>query len=438
MAEATVTIERMCYGGAGFGRVEGKACFVPLTAPGDQARVRVVKEKRSFLEAELVELIQASELRVDPLCPVFGLCGGCQWQQLPYREQLKQKGEIFSGNLSRIGRVQSDGILPVSPSPSEYGYRSRIQLKLARINGGVAVGFHQSGSHDVVDIGAGCAIADPLLNRILGELRPLLESLPEADRIPQIDLSMGDDGEAIAVFHFGAKSTGKLLSLLLERRGEIPSVTGLFVKSRATKELEQAFGVDSLSYGIPAGLFPGAREMRLSFSRGGFSQVNYAQNLQLIKTVGEWGDFKGSERVLDLYCGNGNISLPIAPCVAEVVGIEGYAPSIADARGNAAANGIANSSFQVSDASLALRRLAKRGERFDVVLLDPPRGGAEAAAEIAALRPEKILYISCDPATLSRDLAAICEKGYRVARSQPVDMFPQTYHLESVTELQRL
>jgi 23S rRNA (uracil1939-C5)-methyltransferase len=438
MAEATVTIERMCYGGAGLGRVDGKACFVPLSAPGDQARVRVVKEKRSFLEAELIELIQASELRVDPVCPAFGLCGGCQWQQLPYHEQLKQKAEIFSGNLSRIGRVQSDGILPVAASENRYGYRSRIQLKLARSGGRLVLGFHKTGSHDVVDLGAGCPIADPLLNRISAELRPLLESLPEGDRVPEIELSMGDDGEAIAVLHFGGKSTGKFSSLLLERRAELPSVTGLFVKSRAGKDMERVFGVESLSYKIPDALFPGAREMRLRFSRGGFSQVNYAQNLQLIKRVGEWGDFRGSERVLDLYCGNGNISLPIAPCVAEVVGIEGYAPSIEDARRNAAANTVSNATFEVSDASLAVSRLVKRGERFDVVLLDPPRAGAEAAAGIAQLKPEKIIYVSCDPATLSRDLAALCEKGYRVTRSQPVDMFPQTYHLESVTELQRL
>ena len=177
--------------------------------------------------------------------------------------------------------------------------------------------------------------------------------------------------------------------------------------------------------------------MRLSFGRGGFSQVNYLQNLELIRTVWQWGGFTGTQRVLDLYCGNGNISVPIAPYVGELVGVEGYAPSIRDAVANAAANGVANASFQVSDASLAVRRLAGQGERFDVVILDPPRGGAESAGEIARLGADKIIYVSCDPATLSRDLALICERGYRVTRSQPVDMFPQTYHLESVTELTR-
>ena len=438
MAEVLVTIERMCYGGAGFGRVAGKACFVPLTAPGDQARIRVVKEKRSYLEGELLELTEASPLRVEAPCPYFGVCGGCNWQHLSYEEQLKQKGEIFAGSLSRIGHLQSDNLLPVAGSDSRFGYRSRIQLKLGSTQGAQALGFFRTGSHQVVDIAAsGCAIADPLLNRIASEFRPLLVGLPELESITQIDLAMGDDGQSVAVMHFTGKSPVRLIERLLAVRGQLPSVSGLFVRSGAKARIDRVFGVDALSYGIPAGLFPGSREMRLRFGRGGFSQVNYRQNLELIRTVWQWGGFTGTERVLDLYCGNGNISVPIAPYAAEVVGVEGYAPSIEDALANAAANGVSNASFRVSDASLAVRRLADKGERFDLVILDPPRAGAEAAGEIARLGPAKIIYVSCDPATLARDLALLCDRGYRVARSRPVDMFPQTYHLESVTELVR-
>ena len=436
MAEASVTIERMCYGGAGFGRVEGKACFVPFTAPGDRARVRIVKEKRSFVEAELLELESPSPLRVEPPCPFFGSCGGCDWQHLPYEEQLKQKGEIFAGNLSRIGRLQGDFLLPVAGSPRQYGYRSRIQLKLARRKGAPALGFFRTGSHDVIDLGeVGCAISDPVLNRIYFEFRPLLARLPDLEAIPQIDLSLGDDGQSIAIVHFSGKSPAKLMELLDAARPELPSLHGLFLRSGGKAKLERIFGIDSLSYAIPAGTFPGSRDMQLRFGRGGFSQVNYQQNLELIRTVWQWGGFSGSERVLDLYCGNGNITVPIAPYVAEVLGVEGYAPSIEDARANAAANGVANASFLVSDATQAVQRLARQGERFDLVILDPPRGGAEAAGEIAVLEAEKIIYVSCDPAPLSRALAQLCDRGYRVARSKPVDMFPQTYHLESVTEM---
>lgn len=437
MGEAVVAIERMCYGGAGFGRVDGKACFVPLTAPGDLVRIRVVKEKRSFLEGELLELLEPSPFRVAPPCPVFGSCGGCDWQHLPYPEQLKQKGEIFADNLSRIGKVPKETVLPVAPSPACYGYRSRVQIKLSGRGGKLSLGFFKSGSHEVVDFGAGCPLASPLLNRVSSEFRALLPGLPQVDRIAQIDLAMGDDGLSVAILQFKGSDPKGVVERLAARRQELPSVSGAFVTNGDRGELLRAFGVDSLSYGIPALLFPGSREMRLSFSRGGFSQVNYLQNLELIRTVWEWGALKGSERVLDLYCGNGNISVPVAPYAAEVVGVEGYAPSIADALANAESNAVGNASFQVGDAAQAVRRLAKRKERFDLVILDPPRGGAEAAADIALLAPEKIIYVSCDPATLSRDLAILGGTGYRVTRSRPVDMFPQTYHLESVTELVR-
>jgi len=437
MAELLVDIETMCYGGAGLGRVEGKACFVPLTAPGDRARVRVVKEKRSYLEAELLELVVPSPLRVEPPCPVFGACGGCHWQHLPYEEQLRQKGEIFAGTLSRIGKLSSDLLLPVAPSPDRFGYRSRIQLKVGRVKEAPVLGFYRTASHQVIDLTAGCAIAAPLLNRMLAEFRALLPRLASWQGIGQIDLAMGDDGESIAVVHCVAGAAAALTKALTVESAALPSVTGLFVNSGSKSRLQRVFGIDSLSYRIPGGLFPGGRELRLRFARGGFSQVNYRQNLELIRTVVQWGGFTGRERVLDLYCGNGNVSLSVAPLVAEVTGVEGYAPSIEDARANAAANGIANALYRVSDAALAVRQLAGEGERFDLVVLDPPRGGAESAGELADLNPAKIVYVSCDPATLARDLGLLAQRGYRVTRTRPLDMFPQTYHLESVTELVR-
>lgn len=438
MSEAELCIERLCYGGAGFGRLEGKACFVPFSAPGDRVRVRIVKEKRSFLEGELLELPVPSPLRIAPACPLFGSCGGCNWQHLPYAEQLKQKGEIFGDSLRRLGRVEEDCLHPVAPSAQQFGYRSRIQLKLSRKGGVTALGFFKGGSHEVVDAPQGCAIAHPLLNRMSAEFRALLGRLPELAAVSQIDLAMGDDGASVALLHLDAKDPAPLAAALAGAAGELPSVSGLFLRLGAKSRIEKVFGVESLSYAIPAGLFPGSRPMRLSFGRGGFSQVNYPQNLQLIRSVFEMAQLTGTERVLDLYCGNGNISVPIAPFVSRLLGIEGYAPSIADALANAAANGVSNASFQVSDAALAVGRLAARGERFDLVILDPPRSGAESVGEIARLAPKSIIYVSCDPPTLSRDLALLGDKGYRVVSSQPVDMFPQTYHLESVTLLKRL
>ncbi|QWV95343.1 23S rRNA (uracil(1939)-C(5))-methyltransferase RlmD [Geomonas oryzisoli] len=437
MAEPVVVIESLCYGGAGFGRVEGKACFVPCTAPGDRARIRVVKEKRSFLEGELVELLEPSDLRVVPPCPVFGACGGCDWQFLPYPEQLQQKGTIFADTLARIGKVPREKVLPVAAAPEPFGYRSRVQVKVSVVAGAVQMGFFRTGSHDVVDFGAGCPLANPQLNRMAAEFRAILPGLPQFELIHQIDLSIGDTGEGIAIVHSRGGAGGRLIEALARERSQLPSVAGAFLRSGQKGDLAKVFGIEALSYRIPAGLIPGSKELTLRFGRGGFSQVNYPQNLELIRTACGWAGLTGKERVLDLYCGNGNISLPLALQAAEVLGIEGYAPSILDAAANAEANGIGNATFQVSDAAQAVRRLVKRKERFDLVVLDPPRGGAEAAAELAALAPAKIIYVSCDPATLARDLASLGSNGYQVTRSKPVDMFPQTYHLESVTELVR-
>lgn len=438
MADQIVRIESLCYGGAGFGRMDGKACFVPFTAPGDVAKVRVTKEKRSFVEAELLELIEPSGLRVAPLCPVFGVCGGCDWQFLPYAEQLKQKGSIFADTLARIGKVAREKVLPVAGAPAPYGYRSRIQVKLRAAKGDVRLGFFRTGSHDIVDFGAGCPLASELLNRMAAQFRALIPGVPQFAAVSQLDLSIGDNGEGIAILHCRGEQAGELVQSLAEKGSLLPAVSGAFVRSGPKGELVKAFGIESLSYGIPAGIAPGSRELRLRFGRGGFSQVNYEQNHELIRTVCEWAELNGTERVLDLYCGNGNISIPLALLAREILGIEGYAPSIADAVANAAANGIENAEFQVGDVAQAVRRLAKRKERFDLVVLDPPRGGAEAAAEVAQLAPAKIIYVSCDPATLARDLAQLESNGYQVTRSKPVDMFPQTYHLESVTELVRL
>jgi 23S rRNA (uracil1939-C5)-methyltransferase len=437
MAEAEILIEKLCYGGAGLGRLEGKACFVPFSAPGDRVRFQVVKEKKSFIEGKLLSVCEPSTQRVAPTCPVFGTCGGCDWQHLPYPEQLRHKGEIFADALRRTGRVTGEVVQPVLASPSQYGYRTRVQLKVAHQGGAVQLGFFQAGSHQVVDIPFGCAIADPLLNRIAAEFRVILPALSGRAALSQIDLSLGDDGASIAVLHAEESHAAVLNRDLQAVRASLPTVTGLYLRTGSKSRIEQVFGIDALSYRIPAALLPGSPQRTLHFGRGGFSQVNYPQNLALISTVHRMAQLAGSERVLDLYCGNGNFSLPLAHFAAEIVGVEGYAPSIEDARRNARDNGIHNVSFLVSDVAAAVRRFAAAGERFDLVLLDPPRSGAESAAHLADLGADTIIYVSCDPPTLARDLAQLTERGYRVVTSQPVDMFPQTYHLESVTLLRR-
>jgi 23S rRNA (uracil1939-C5)-methyltransferase len=216
-------------------------------------------------------------------------------------------------------------------------------------------------------------------------------------------------------------------------------VTGVFLQSGRKSSLLRVWGEGMVAYGVPVAADDGGACMELHFRCGGFSQVNYDQNRLMIRTVLDWSGLKGNERILDLYCGNGNFSLPLSRSCAEVVGMEDYRDSVEDAVFNGDMNGIRNARFMARDTASGLRELIDAGESFDQVLLDPPRTGArEAVHLIPALGPEKIIYVSCDPSTLARDLSILYGKGYRVAASRAIDMFPQTYHIESVTLLTKV
>jgi 23S rRNA (uracil1939-C5)-methyltransferase len=438
MGELIVKIDKMAFGGSGFGHIDGKACFVPFTAPGDLARITVKIEKRSYLEAELTEILEPSQLRVEPPCPVFGSCGGCNWQHLSYPGQLSAKEEIFADILWRSGRVPRDRIEPVTAAPEPYGYRSRIQLKVRFAEGLLHIGFYRAGSHLVVDIPGRCAIADPRINALIDELLRMLTLAPEPDNIPQIDAAIGDDGCLELVFHYIGNRRDETSGYLANNFSAL-GVDTVFLQTgrKATLEKIGKSNFETLTYTVPDPYSPDSRGYRLEFSNGGFSQVNYRQNLKLIETVCNWAALTGRERVLDIFCGNGNFSLPLSGKAANLLGVEDYGPSITSARRNCSANGVSNAAFECMDALAAIDRLVSRSETFDLVLLDPPRTGArEAVAKIPALRPRRIIYVSCDPATLARDIAILKKSGFDVVKSRPVDMFPQTYHMESVTLLE--
>ena len=439
MEERIVEIEKMAFGGAGFGHLEGKACFVPFTAPGDVAKIRLKVVKRSYLEGELLDLLEPSKRRATPPCPVFGSCGGCNWQHLPYSDQLRAKEEIFAEILWRSGRVERNLIEEIAPAPEPFGYRSRIQLKLRFIAGELHMGFYRAGSHFVVDLPGRCAIAHPRINGVIGELKRLLPLSPEADKIPHIDAAVGGDGALELVIHYIGGNREELARFFRANRLSL-GADGIFLQTGRKTTLEEIGEGDfhALTYMVPDPSSPGSPGYRLSFSNGGFSQVNFTQNLFLIETVCAWAGLTGSERVLDIYCGNGNFSLPLSGNAAYLLGVEDYGPSIASAVENCEANGVKNATFECCDALSAIDRFVSRDETFDLVLLDPPRTGArEVVAKIPALGPRSIIYVSCDPATLARDIGILKKSGYEVDKIRPVDMFPQTYHVESVTLLKR-
>ncbi|HKL48874.1 MAG TPA: 23S rRNA (uracil(1939)-C(5))-methyltransferase RlmD [Desulfuromonadales bacterium] len=429
MTETTINIDSLANGGNGVGRMDGKAVFVPFTAPGDRARITLVRQKKNYAEGELVDLVRPAVQRRPPACPVFGRCGGCQWQHLAYAEQMQWKAEIFAQTLQRQAGVDADLLRPPVSAPDEWHYRSRVQFKCRQTKDGFVIGFYRRRSHFVIDV-EHCPIASAEINRVLSVLRRELPQLCDPDHIPQVDVSEGDGGAVRIVLRYRGREQGRMveeLASLSEKAG-----AAVFLQFGRHKGLRRVSGSRYLVV-IPQ-RHP---ELKLRYAAGGFAQVNLDQNRKLVEAVTRAFSFKGDERVLDLFCGMGNFSLPLALHVREVVGVEESTESIRCGRKNARDNGIGNVVFHERPAKGALVDLGSK-DPFDLVLLDPPREGAwDVVREIISVQPSHILYVSCDPSTLGRDLNLLLQNGYRLIQSTAFDLFPQTHHTESLSILQK-
>ncbi len=427
-------IDRLAFGGSGICRIDGKVCFVPFSCPCDEVRLKITSQKKSYNIAEIIELVSPSPARVEPECALFGSCGGCSWQHVSYQLQQEQKRQIFADTLWRGARVAGELIKDVVAAPLFYGYRSRVQFKVSNRHGKLQIGFFRHGSHVVEDAALGCPVAAPQINELLKSFRALLPQFPDLDGVAQISIDTGENGAAVVLYYSG-NDTGSARSFLVDHSGDVPTCTALFLQSGRSPRPELLWGTGEIGYTMP-GRTDDEKSTFLIYRPGGFAQVNQRQNIALLAIIRRLGNFSSTESLLDLYCGNGNFSIPLAADVASVVGIEGFEDSINSAELNRVANAVSNAEFICLDVSRGLKRLTGEGRTFDAVLLDPPRSGAgDAVSEIASLAPGRIIYVSCDPGTLARDCSVLETHGYSVAESVPVDMFPQTYHLESVTLL---
>jgi 23S rRNA (uracil1939-C5)-methyltransferase len=407
---------------------------VPFSCPGDEVRLTITSQKKSYCTAQISELISPSHSRTVPVCPIFGSCGGCSWQHINYEVQLEQKRQIFADILWRGARVGGELIRGVVAAPASYGYRSRVQFKVSVSHGTPLIGFFRQGSHTVEDAVEGCPVAVPQINEVLKCFRAVLPLFSELEAIPEISIDAGEH-ELIAVVHYNGKDIRKISSFLLERSSDLMPCTGLFLHTGQKSLLKRLWGDGEISYIMPE-REPDNKSYLLTYQSGGFAQVNQSQNVALLSVIRQLGNLTGTENLLDLYCGNGNFSIPLAADVASVIGIEGSKDSIISAEMNRAANDVLNAEFICDSVTNGLRQFLRDGRTFDVVLLDPPRTGAgDAVPDVSRLNPDRIIYVSCDPSTLARDCALLAGKGYSVAESVPLDMFPQTYHLESVTLL---
>jgi 23S rRNA (uracil1939-C5)-methyltransferase len=422
-------IDSLAFGGNGVARCDGRVIFVRGAVPGDLVWVRVLREKKRYAEAEAVSFDRLSPVRCQSLCPVFGECGGCQWQMLPYTAQLEHKTHIFRDILARQSGVAEEQILPILESPIVWNYRCRMQFKCElQADARLAIGFFRPGSHQVVNIDS-CPVAAPVFNRLLPLVRSLSQHTVFAAQISQIDMESGDAEEVRLVFHYAGADLKGLSQCLRPLLGD-PSLS-LYVQQGRKSALHHLGGPRDLKFTVDS------PALELSYGAGGFSQVNLVQNRRMVAEALRMVDVQADWRVLDLYCGMGNFSLPFASRVDRVVAVEEFSGSVKQGTFNARRNQIENIEF-VSRSAAGAYAAFSADAGFDLVILDPPRRGArEVIADLVVQKAPRLLYVSCDPMTLVRDLKELLTGGYRLVESRPIDMFPQTWHLESLTFLVR-
>jgi 23S rRNA (uracil1939-C5)-methyltransferase len=432
-----VKIDRLAHLGAGVGRVDNLVIFIPFTAPGDTVIARVTHKKRHYLQGEITEIVSQSPLRNPAPCDVFGTCGGCHWQHLPYRSQLELKEETFRDLLRRIGKIESIEQLPTIPSPREYSYRCRIQVHAEYRVPQYALGFFKEASHELIQFQY-CHISTPLINSVLQGFRQFLNLWVPKPTIQRIDLNVSvDDEKVIATLHVSPHFIGEGRTIFRNPQAIHPQLMGIAIvgqRKEKRSSLEIGETVAKYSWNSPRGIKVRYRVRPLSFF-----QVNAEQNHRLIHTVLELAEMRGDERVLDLFCGVGNFTFPLSLKALYTVGIDENPWAIRDARSIRKLNPIRELDFLCMNVQAALETRPKKIFRPDIIVIDPPRAGCgQIIKPIVELGASKIIYISCDPGTLARDLNLFQLGGYIPVRTQLIDMFPQTYHIESVTQLRRI
>jgi 23S rRNA (uracil1939-C5)-methyltransferase len=423
----TLEIEKMVYGGRGMGRIDGKVVFVPFTAPGDRVQVEVVREKKDYMEAVPKTVEEESPLRVKPFCGLFGKCGGCQYQHISYPHQLKLKEKEVKESLLHLKGEKDFEAVPAIPSSHDRGYRIRAQFKGGPKNKNEVLGFYGMNSHQLVEVRE-CPLLHPLANEILRGLQNWLGKEREFS-VRNADIQVSPDENKGVV---RLQVEGHYNSRTAEIAGkEIPRVKGVFLAGK--KNISR--GEPRLLYRCPENF--GKRSLQIQADYDSFTQVNPYQNWNLIERVVEWADLSGREKVVDLFCGSGNLTLPLAQRALKAWGVDQDERAVKRARENARNNQLDNCLFIPATASAGISRILAETNSVDVVVLDPPRAGAKDVIDgLALLRPRKIIYVSCEPPTLARDLRRLGEMGFRLNRIQPLDMFPHTYHIEVIAELE--
>ena len=427
-----IQILDLSHDGRGVARREdGKAVFVAGALPGETVLAEPTARSRRFDEARTLEVLTASPERVPPRCPHFGTCGGCVLQHLAEDRQIVAKERVLLENLERIGKVAPGRVLEPLTADS-WGYRRKGRFSVRRVNrkDKTLVGFREQDPRFVADLGQ-CHTVIPQIGMKIQALAALVDGLQAREQIPQIEFIAGDDAIALTVRHLAPLDEADRAALAAFGREHGFSI---FLQPKGPDSVHPLDGqAPALSFRLPQW------DVELAFEPLDFIQVNAGLNQKMIARALELLDAQAGERVLDLFCGLGNFTLPLARTVAEVVGVEGDAGLVARARANAQRNGLGNAQFFAADLTTDQRGTPWMRAGFDKLLLDPPRSGADEVLKQLPLQGiDRIVYVSCHPGSLARDAGFLVhERGYRLVAAGVMDMFPHTAHVESIALFER-
>jgi 23S rRNA (uracil1939-C5)-methyltransferase len=429
MLETEIT--DLSHDGRGVAHVDGKAVFVAGALAGERARIRFTGKHRHYDEAVIEEILRTSPDRVAPRCAHFGVCGGCALQHLNPAAQIAAKQRVLLENFERIGKVSPQVVLPpLTDAPWGYRRKARLSVKFVEKKGRVLVGFRESNGRYVADIQR-CEVLHPAVGEHIGAIAVLIESLDAKRTIPQIEVAAGDDLTALVFRHLHPLSDhdrGALIDFGKEQQ------LGIFLQPGGIDSVAPLWPQDAtLSFRLPA------YDVELDFRPLDFVQVNTGMNRRMIDHALALLDPQPHERVLDLFCGLGNFTLPLARRAAHVTGVEGEAGLVQRAAENARTNAIGNASFHAADLAADQRNAPWAKTDYDLLFLDPPRSGAEAVLEYLPRRGvRRVVYVSCHPGSLARDAGTLVNRhGFVMKSAGVMDMFPHTAHVESIAMFER-
>jgi len=440
-----LTIKSLGINGEGIGYYKRKIVFVDKALPGEVVKAEVTEVKEKYATARLVQVTERSDARLEPPCPHFAECGGCSLQHLDYQAQLASKRELVIESLRKYAGMSDPSVQPVIGMENPWGYRNKAQFQVGTRGGNLIAGLYQSGSHELIDL-RDCLVQHQATNEMVEKAKAVMQKLG----IPSYD-ERRRTGVVRTIVARVAFATGETQLTIVTATPEIPRVKELILELRY--QLPQLVSIahninpqkTSLIFGETTKVLWGKEsiserlgELSFDLSARAFFQLNPEQTGKLYELVKEAAGLTGKELVFDLYCGTGTIALWLARQAREVRGIEMIPEAVEDARRNAERNGITNTSFHVGRAEKLLPEWTRRNIRPDVVVVDPPRTGLDQALIDTLLKtlPPKIVYVSCNPSTLAKDINQLSRK-YDLVNVQPVDMFPHTPHVESVTLLVR-